>query len=168
MDPSNSSVLWVGTGENNSQRSVSFGDGVYRSRDGGANWDLITPEQLPEWSMINMIELSPHDAATAYIAVLRYQLGDSKPYIYKTDNFGRSWNLLTDGRNGIPANEPTRVVREDPVNAGLLYAGTDSGMFVSIDDGETWHPFQQNLAIRDFNAALQEQHQRIGFIALVR
>jgi hypothetical protein len=93
------------------------------------------------------VEPSPHDAAKAYIAVLRYLLGDWKPYIYKTENFGRSWELLTDGRNGIPANFPTRVVREDPEKAGLLYAGTDSGMFVSEDDGETWHAFQQNLAV---------------------
>ena len=83
----------------------------------------------------------------AYVAVLRYQLGDSSPYIYKTENYGRRWELLTDGSNGIPADFPTRVVREDPVRAGLLFAGTEFGMFVSLDDGENWHTFQQNLGV---------------------
>jgi len=117
------------------------------TQDNGKSWQNVTPSGLPSGGRVDSVEPSPHDAAKAYIAVLRYQLGDWKPYIYKTENFGRSWDLLTNGRNGIPADLPTRVVREDPVKEGLLFAGTDSGMFVSLDDGESWHEFQQNLAI---------------------
>ena len=120
---------------------------VWVTQDGGENWREVTPRGLPPGGRVDSVDPSPHDAAKAYIAVLRYQLGDWKPYIYRTDDFGRNWDLLTDGRNGIPADEPTRVVREDPVKAGLLFAGTDSGMYVSLDDGGNWHEFQQNLAV---------------------
>ena len=96
---------------------------------------------------MDAVEASPHNAAKAYIAVLRYQLGDRSPYIYKTENYGRRWSLLTTGNNGIPDNYPTRVVREDPVKEGLLYAGTEQGMFVSFDDGENWQTLQHNLPI---------------------
>jgi hypothetical protein len=102
---------------------------------------------LPPGGRVDAVEPSPHDAAKAYIAVLRYQFGDWSPYIYRTEDFGRRWQLLTDGRNGIPANFPTRVVREDPVKEGLLFAGTEYGIFVSLDDGENWHAFQQNLGV---------------------
>ncbi|MEM6928272.1 MAG: hypothetical protein AAF602_15165, partial [Myxococcota bacterium] len=88
-----------------------------------------------------------HSASKAYIAVHRYQLGDWKPYIFRTDDFGASWELLTDGKNGIPADHPTRVVREDPVREGLLFAGTEFGMFLSRDDGASWQAFQQNLPV---------------------
>ena len=77
--------------------------------------------------------------------MLRYLLGDERPYIYRTDDYGRSWTLLTTGNNGIPADEPTRVVREDPVRPGLLYTGTEFGMYVSFDDGAKWHSLQLNL-----------------------
>jgi len=135
--PVQAGVIWSGANDGP----------VYVTRDSGESWQNVTPRGLPAGGRVDSVEPSPHDAATAYIAVLRYQLGDWKPYIYKTGNFGRSWDLLTNGRNGIPADLPTRVVREDPVKPGLLYAGTDSGMFVSLDDGETWHEFQQNLAV---------------------
>ena len=135
--PVQAGVIWSGANDGP----------VYVTQDNGESWQKVTPRGLPPGGRVDSVEPSPHDAAMAYIAVLRYQLGDWKPYVYKTDNFGRSWDLLTDGRNGIPADLPTRVVREDPVRAGLLYAGTDSGMFVSMDDGETWHAFQQNLAV---------------------
>lgn len=135
--PLQAGVIWSGANDGP----------VYVTQDNGESWQDVTPRRLPPGGRVDSVEPSPHDAATAYIAVLRYQFGDSKPYIYKTDNFGRSWDLLTDGRNGIPANFPTRVVREDPVKAGLLYAGTNSGIFVSKDDGGTWHAFQQNLAV---------------------
>ncbi|MEJ2540135.1 MAG: hypothetical protein P8188_09215 [Gemmatimonadota bacterium] len=91
------------------------------------------------------IEVSPHEPGTTYIAYYRYLLGDFEPYIYRTRDYGESWERLTTGDNGIPADHPTRVVREDPERAGLLYAGTEFGMFVSMDDGATWEPFQQNL-----------------------
>ena len=135
--PVQAGVIWSGSNDGP----------VYVTQDNGDSWQNVTPRGLPPGGRVDSVEPSPHDAATAYIAVLRYQLGDWKPYIYKTENFGRRWQLLTNGRNGIPEDFPTRVVREDPVRAGLLYAGTDSGMFVSMDDGETWHAFQQNLAV---------------------
>ena len=84
------------------------------------------------------IDASPHRAGSAYFAVYRYLLGDYEPYIYKTDDYGKTWTRLTDGKNGIPADKPTRVVREDPDRAGLLYAGTEFGMYISFDNGGHW------------------------------
>ena len=89
----------------------------------------------------------PHRAGTAYAAVYRYLLGDFAPYIYRTDDFGKTWTRLTDGKNGIAADEPTRVVREDPDRAGLLYAGTEFGLYISFDNGAHWQAFQQNLPV---------------------
>ncbi len=114
---------------------------VYLTRDGGANWQNVTPKDLPE-SQINMVEVSPHDPATAYIAVNRYKLNDLAPYIYKTDNYGKSWKRIV---NGIGAQAFVRVVREDPARKGLLYAGTEAGMYVSFDDGGVWQSLQLNL-----------------------
>ena len=93
------------------------------------------------------IEPSPHRAGAAYVAVLRYLLGDFQPYLYKTEDYGKTWTRLTTGTNGIPADFPTRVVREDPSRPGLLYAGTEFGMFVSFDDGAHWRPMQLNLPV---------------------
>lgn len=135
--PVQAGVIWSGSNDGP----------VFVTRDNGETWDDVTPRGLPPGGRVDAVEPSPHDPARAYIAVLRYQLGDSSPYIYKTENYGRRWELLTDGANGIPADFPTRVVREDPVRAGLLFAGTEFGMFVSLDDGETWHMFQQNLGV---------------------
>jgi len=135
--PVQAGVIWSGANDGP----------VYVTRDNGESWQNVTPRGLPTGGRVDSVEPSPHDAAKAYIAVLRYQFGDWNPYIYKTDDFGRRWQLLTNGRNGIPEDFPTRVVREDPVKEGLLYAGTDSGMFVSLDDGKSWHKFQQNLAV---------------------
>jgi photosystem II stability/assembly factor-like uncharacterized protein len=129
-------VIWVGSNDGP----------VHVTRDNGESWDDVTPRRLPPGGRVDAVEPSPHDAAKAYIAVLRYQFGDWKPYIYRTDDFGRSWDLLTDG-NGIPEDYPTRVVREDPDKQGVLYAGTEYGIFVSLDDGDTWHDFQQNLPV---------------------
>lgn len=129
-------VIWVGANDGP----------VHVTRDNGESWDDVTPRRLPPGGRVDAVEPSPHDAAKAYIAVLRYQFGDWKPYIYRTNDFGRSWDLLTDG-NGIPADYPTRVVREDPDKEGVLYAGTEYGIFVSLDDGDTWHDFQQNLPV---------------------
>ncbi|MEM9931118.1 MAG: hypothetical protein AAF840_14970, partial [Bacteroidota bacterium] len=120
---------------------------VHLTQDGGKTWMDVTPKKLPPGGRVDAVAPSPHDPAKAYISVLRYQLGDTKPYIYKTTNYGKSWTLLTDGTNGIPADFPTRVVREDPKQAGLLFAGTEYGVFVSFDDGQQWQPFQQNLPV---------------------
>lgn len=123
-------------------------DGVIQvTKNGGKTWLNVTPAKLPKGGRVDAIEPSHFNPAKAYIAVLRYQLGDEKPYIYKTNNYGKSWELLTTGKNGIPINFPTRVIREDPVRAGLLYAGTESGLFISFDDGKNWKKFQQNLPI---------------------
>ena len=91
------------------------------------------------------IETSPHRKGSAYYAVYRYLLGDFEPYIYKTDDYGATWKRLTDGKNGIPTDWPTRVVREDPDREGLLYAGTEFGMFISFDNGAHWQHFDLNM-----------------------
>ncbi len=134
-------VIWVGANDGP----------VHVTRDGGDNWKNVTPKDLPGGGRIDCVEPSPHEAGKAYFTSLRFQLGDWKPYIYKTTNYGKSWELLTDGSNGIPADYPVRVVREDPDRAGLLYAGTEFGMFVSFDDGKQWQPFQQNLPVTPIN-----------------
>ncbi len=120
---------------------------VHVTRDGGSNWSNVTPKDLPSGGRVNCVEPSPHKEGKAYIAVLRYQLGDWRPYIYKTEDYGKQWTLLTNGNNGIPADYPTRVVREDPGQEGVLYVGTEFGLFVSQDDGVTWKSFQQNLPV---------------------
>ena len=128
-------VIWVGAN-----------DGPFHiTRDNGKSWQDVTPAGLALGGRVQNIEPSPHRKGSAYYTVLRYQLGDWKPYIYKTDDYGKSWSLLTSGTNGIPADEPTRVVREDPSRAGLLYAGTEFGIYISFNDGRTWQSFQQNL-----------------------
>ena len=115
---------------------------VHITRDGGKTWQNVTPKNLPEWALISIIEPSHFDPGTAYIAATRYKLDDFKPYILKTTNYGKSWKVIT---RGIPQNEYTRVVREDPHRKGLLYAGTERGVYVSFDDGAHWQPLQRNL-----------------------
>ncbi len=117
---------------------------IHITRDGGQNWTNVTPRNMPEWMMINSIEPDPHDAGTCYFAGTRYKLGDYAPYIYKTTNYGQSWTRIV---NGIKGDHFTRVVRVDPSRKGLLYAGTETGMYISYDDGRQWHPFQMNLPI---------------------
>ncbi|HVZ77659.1 MAG TPA: hypothetical protein VG818_06735, partial [Gemmatimonadaceae bacterium] len=135
--PVQAGVIWTGSN-----------DGlVYVTRDNGKTWSNVTPKGLLPLGRVQNIEPSPHRAGTAYVAIYRYLLGDFAPYIYRTDDFGRTWTRLTDGTNGIPGDSPTRVVREDPVRAGLLYAGTEFGMYVSFDNGAHWQSFQQNLPI---------------------
>lgn len=130
-------VIWVGANDGP----------VHVTQDGGANWTNVTPKKLPSGGRVDAVEPSPHDPAKAYIAVLRYQLGDTKPYIYKSSDYGKSWELLTAAGSGIPANYPVRVIREDPEKEGLLFAGTEYGVFVSLDDGKSWKSFQQNLPV---------------------
>ncbi len=120
---------------------------VHLSRDNGQTWTDLTPRGMPEGGTVNVIEPSIHVPGRAYLAVYRYREDDWRPYIFRTDDHGRRWRLLTDGENGIPGDHPTRVVREDPERPGLLYAGTEFGLFVSFDDGAHWQPFRQNLPV---------------------
>ena len=120
---------------------------VFVTRDGGDSWSDVTPGSLPKGGRVDSVEPSRHVDGVAYIAVHRYLLGDWKPYVYRAEDYGRRWTLLTDGRNGIPADHPVRVVREDPQTPGLLYAGTEYGVYVSFDDGNSWQSFQQNLPV---------------------
>ena len=105
------------------------------SEDGGQTWRNVTPPDLPEWALISIIEVSPHEEGVAYIAATRYKLDDTQPYLYKTTDYGATWTRIT---NGIPTDEFTRVIREDPNRRGLLYAGTETGIYVSFDDGANW------------------------------
>ncbi|MFB3855155.1 MAG: hypothetical protein ACE148_15215 [Vicinamibacterales bacterium] len=128
-------VIWVGSN-----------DGPFHvTRDNGRTWTNITPKDLPPGGRVQWIDASPHRKGSAYYATYRYLLGDYQPYIYRTDDYGATWTRLTDGRNGIPADWPTRVVREDPGREGLLFAGTEFGIFISFDNGGHWQPFQLNL-----------------------
>jgi len=135
--PHDSKVLWTGSD-----------DGlVHVTRDGGAHWADVTPAGLPEGD-INAIEISPHTPGTAYVVVARYKLDDFAPYAFRTTDFGRSWTAIT---NGLPRDSFMQVVREDPVRPGLLYAGTETGVFVSFDSGGSWKPFQLNLPVVQVN-----------------
>ncbi|GGK48984.1 MULTISPECIES: WD40/YVTN/BNR-like repeat-containing protein [Flavobacteriaceae] len=117
---------------------------VYIAKDGGKNWTNVTPKKMPEWTMINCIEVDPFTAGGAYIVGTKYKLGDYTPYIYKTEDYGKTWKLIT---TGIASEHFTRVLRSDPNKKGLLYAGTENGMYISFDDGANWSPFQLNLPI---------------------
>tara|TARA_R110002072_G_scaffold22615_1_gene79484 strand:+ start:330079 stop:333183 length:3105 start_codon:yes stop_codon:yes gene_type:complete len=117
---------------------------VHVSRDGGKNWENVTPKGMPEWMMINSVEPSIFDAGTCYIAGTKYKTGDFAPYLYKTNDYGKTWKKIT---NGIPDEHFTRVVREDPKKKGLLYAGTETAMYISFNDGNSWQAFQLNLPI---------------------
>ena len=130
-------VIWTGANDGP----------IHVTRDGGRSWTNVTPKGLPPGGRVQTIEPSAHRPGKAYVAVLRYLLGDFQPYIYRTEDYGRTWTRLTTGANGIPADQPTRVVREDPDREGLLYAGTEFGMFVSWNDGKSWQPLQLNLPV---------------------
>jgi photosystem II stability/assembly factor-like uncharacterized protein len=132
--PVTAGVIWAGSD-----------DGlVHVTRDNGKTWKNVTPPNIPEWSRVSMIEASHFSAGTAYVASNHYQMDDLKPYIYRTSDYGATWQLIV---NGIPANEFTRVVREDPARRGLLYAGTERGVWVSFNDGSTWQTLRRNLPI---------------------
>ncbi len=117
---------------------------IHVTRDGGMNWTEITPPGMPELGTVDEIELSTHRAGRAYAAVQRYRLDDFRPYVFRTDDFGATWALATDG---IPGDYPVRTVREDPVREGLLFAGTEFGVFVSFDAGDAWQSLQRNLPV---------------------
>ena len=129
-----SGLIWVGSD-----------DGlIHLTKDGGKTWTNVTPKNMPEWMMINSIDPSPFDPGTCYVAGTKYKTGDFKPYLYRTENYGMTWELIT---NNIKNENFTRVLRADPARKGLLYAGTESGLYISFDDGNSWKPFQQNLPI---------------------
>jgi photosystem II stability/assembly factor-like uncharacterized protein len=132
--PVEAGVLWVGSD-----------DGlVHVSRDGGAHWDNVTPPKaiMPEWIMINEVDASPIDKGAAYVAATNFKWDDFHPYLYKTSDYGKTWTKIVDG---IPATEFTRVIRADPKKRGLLYAGTERGVYVSYDDGGHWQSLQYKL-----------------------
>lgn len=117
---------------------------IHLTKDGGEHWNDVTPAKMPEWMMINCIEPSPFDVATCYVVGTKYKLDDNTPYIYKTTDFGIHWQMIT---KGIPNDHFTRCLRADPVKKGILYAGTEKGLYVSFNDGEKWESFQINLPI---------------------
>ena len=134
--PQQAGTIWTGSD-----------DGMVQlTRDGGKNWANVTPpaSMMPEWIQINSIEASPNDPATAYVAATMYKFDDYRPYLYRTNDYGKTWKKIT---NGIPDNAFTRVIREDPNKRGLLYAGTETGMYVSFDNGDHWQSLQLNLPI---------------------
>ena len=131
--PHEKGVIWTGSD-----------DGlVHLTTDGGKNWKNVTPNGLQE-CLINAIEVSPHDKATAYIATTRYKFNDHTPSLYKTTDYGKTWTKIV---TGLPNNAFTRVVREDEERKDLLFAGTELGLFVSWNGGNEWLPFQTNLPI---------------------
>jgi photosystem II stability/assembly factor-like uncharacterized protein len=130
-----SGVFWTGSNDGP----------VWVTRDNGKTWKNVTPAGLPPGGRVHTIEDSPHRKGSAYVSVYRMYMNDFKPYLYMTNDYGAHWTLLTDGANGIPADQPMHVVREDPEQEGLLYAGTLQGAYVSFDQGKHWQTLQQNL-----------------------
>ncbi|EKB47529.1 hypothetical protein B879_03874 [Cecembia lonarensis LW9] len=132
--PLKKGVLWAGSD-----------DGlVHVSKDNGATWENVTPAELPEWTQINSMEAHPFEEGGLYFAATAYKNGDYAPYLFKTTDYGKTWTKIV---NGIDAQHFTRVVRADPAKKGILYAGTETGMYVSFSDGAEWSPFQLNLPI---------------------
>jgi photosystem II stability/assembly factor-like uncharacterized protein len=132
--PSRAGEIWAGTDNGIIQLTL----------DDGAHWSNVTPPDIAEWSQISLIEASPHDAATAYAAVDRHQVDDFNPYIYRTRDSGKTWQKIA---AGLPPSGYVHAVREDPERRGLLFAGTELGLFVSFDDGDRWQPLQNNLPV---------------------
>ena len=133
--PLEAGVIWTGANDGP----------VHVTTNNGKSWTNVTPKDLPPGGRVQWIDASPHRKGSAYVAAYRYLLGDFQPYLFRTDDYGKTWTRLTDGKNGIPADSPTRVVREDPDREGLLYAGTEFGMFISFNNGGNWQSFQLNL-----------------------
>jgi photosystem II stability/assembly factor-like uncharacterized protein len=139
--PVDGSVIWAGSD-----------DGlVHVTRDGGKNWAKITPPDLPEFARISLIEASPHDAATAYVAANRYQRSDRAPYVYRTHDYGRTWTKIV---SGIRPDDFARSIDEDPKRKGLLFLGTETGMYVSFDEGAVWQPFSLDLPVTPVHGVL--------------
>lgn len=132
--PIQEGLLWSGSDDGK----------VHVSRDDGESWQDVTPRGFPDFTLVSIIEPSSHDPGTAYLAANRYKLDDLSPYLFKTTNYGRSWTRITDG---IADDDFTRVIRHDPVRPGLLYAGTETGLYLSFDDGASWRRWQSNFPV---------------------
>ena len=133
-DPADARTLWAGSDDGR----------IHITRNGGTAWQEITPPGMPTYGTVENIDLSAHRPGRAYVGVQRYRMDDFKPYVFRTDDYGRTWTLVTDG---LPAGSPVRSVREDPVKDGVVYAGTEHGLHVSFDGGRRWQPMQLNLPI---------------------
>jgi photosystem II stability/assembly factor-like uncharacterized protein len=136
--PAQKDLIWAGSD-----------DGlIHITKNGGQSWDNVTPKAMPEWGTVSMIEASPTDAGTAYVAVERHKMDDFTPYVFKTTDFGKSWTALV---NGIAKDDYVHAVRIDPKRKNLLYAGTERGVYISFDDGANWQPMQLNLPVAPIN-----------------
>jgi photosystem II stability/assembly factor-like uncharacterized protein len=131
---------------------------VHITRDGGKTWDNVTPPDLPDFSRLSLIEASPHQNGVAYLAANRYQLGDRQPYIYKTADFGKTWSKIV---NGIPSTDFPRAIREDRKRRGLLYVGTEHGVYISFNDGATWQSLQLNLPVTPVHGVVAEERDLV-------
>lgn len=135
---------------------------LHVTKDGGENWTNITPPNIGN-GIINSVEVSPHDPAIAYVAVMRYKSMDLKPYVFKTSNYGETWTKIT---NGITDKHTfVRVVREDKKKKGLLYAGTETGLYISMNDGQNWQKFQRNLPIVPINDLIIQDNDLVAATA---
>jgi photosystem II stability/assembly factor-like uncharacterized protein len=134
-------------------------DGVIHvTRDGGKNWTNVTPKDLPDFTRISLIEASPHQDGVAYLVGNRYQRDDRKPYIYKTADFGKTWTKIV---NGIPENDFPRAIREDPKRRGMLFVGTENGIYVSFDDGARWQSLRLNLPVTPVHGVVVEDRDLV-------
>jgi photosystem II stability/assembly factor-like uncharacterized protein len=133
---------------------------VHVTRDGGKNWQRVTPPDLPEFARISLIEASPHTNGAAYLVANRYQRADRSPYVYKTDDFGKTWTKIV---NGLPSNDFPRAIREDIRRKGLLFLGMENGMYISFDDGANWQSLRLNLPVTPVHGiAVNERDLVIG------
>ncbi len=165
----NTSVEYYGTifafGESPVQRDLFWtgsDDGlIHVSKDGGKSWENVTPpaELLPAWALISIIEPSPHDPATCYFAATRYKSDDLTPYLYKTSDWGQSWTRIN---SGIPEHHFARVIRADPARQGVLYAGTEAGVWISLDDGVSWSPLGANLPVVPIHDLAVKDHDLVA------
>ncbi|HSC28864.1 MAG TPA: hypothetical protein VLD67_16430, partial [Vicinamibacterales bacterium] len=131
---------------------------VHVTRDGGKSWEKVTPVDLPDFARISLIEASPHQNGVAYLAGNRYQSGDRQPYVYKTADFGKSWQKIV---NGLPAHDFPRVIREDPKRRGLLFLGTEHGIYVSFNDGASWQTLGLNLPDTPVHGVVVEERDLV-------
>jgi photosystem II stability/assembly factor-like uncharacterized protein len=147
--PLKKGLIWVGSD-----------DGlVHLTRDGGERWEEVTPKNMPNWIQINSIEASPFEAGTAYFAATMYKFDDNHPFLYKTTDYGKTWQQIN---NGLPSNSFTRVIREDPNTRNLLYAGTETGIWVSFDGGAKWQSVQLNLPVTPItDLAIQKREHEL-------